>query len=399
MRKFKFIVCSVAAVLVLTGCQKGNKNDPTPGPQPEPELPAGELPEGGTALDITTEEGKQALYNEVMAVIDAYTAPEQEFTAIGLKSETKNVNVDATAKVEAEDMTVLDAEAHIKDFGITIDAKVGGDDESWAAEAGLDINGLISAKGFMIMDEGKKLKLDDQLNFDHVGAQAWLTNDNVYVNADGEGLRDLLEQAKPIVAKILPYVMEGIPAGTVLDLNAILDSMCGEDRHFYIPLDGATEKFNPIALINVLDIDEEDKPTAEDWAEVQEVLEQIPFLSFQTYADGRFGIALDINMEQFLAFAEAMDLELEEEIFDMIPEANLKVAVMIRANGLLDSISIAADAKVDIQIEDDVLANIQGSASLEEVLTLTYNDEVSFNIPSDEVLAEYVEFDPDALGM
>lgn len=400
MRKFKFIVCSVAAVLVLTGCKTTPKGSSAE-PEPTPELPAGELPEGGTLVDIKTAEGKQTVYNEVIALIDAYTAPETEFTAIGLKSETKNVNVDAKAKIEAvdEEITVVDAEAHIKDFGLTLEAKVAGDDEAWGAEANLDINGEISAKGTVLIEENKKLKLDDKLNFDHVGADAWLTNGNVYVNADGQGLRDLLEQAKPIVAKILPYISEGVPVGTTIDLNAIVDAMCGEERHFYIPLDLDTEKVNPIALINAIQIDEEDKPTAEQWAEVAGYLEQIPFISFQTYADGRFGVALDVSLEGFLDFAEQMELEIDEEIFDMIPEANLKVAVLLRANGLLDSVSIAANAKVDVAMEEDgLLYDIEGSASLEEVLTATYNDEVTVNIPSAEVLATYEEFNPDVLG-
>ena len=203
MRKFKFIVCSVAAVLVLTGCQKGDSKDSQPGPDPIPVVPAGELPEGGTAVDIKTAEGKQTVYNEVLSVIDAYTAPATEFTAIGIKSETKNVNVDAVAKVqsfETEDpITLLDAEAHIKDFGLTLEAKVAGDDESWGAEAALGINGEISAKGTVVVDPetDKKLKLDETLNFNDVGAQAWLTDGNVYVNADGQGLRDLLNQSWP----------------------------------------------------------------------------------------------------------------------------------------------------------------------------------------------------------
>ena len=104
-------------------------------------------------------------------------------------------------------------------------------------------------------------------------------------------------------------------------------------------------------------------------------------------------------INDFTKTAEQMELEIDEEIFDMIPEANLKVAVLLRANGLLDSVSIAANAKVDVAMEEDgLLYDIEGSASLEEVLTATYNDEVTVNIPSAEVLATYEEFNPDVLG-
>ena len=411
MRKFKFIVSSIAAVLVLSACSGAGKGSQPVEPSgsevpPEPVLPVGELPEGGVALDLSSAAGKQTVYNEVMAFIDAYTAPETPFTGFGLKSQTQNVNADATLKIDEIDeetgksVSYIDGEAHIENFGATIEAKIAGDDESWGAEASVDINGKIAAKANVLIDEekNKRLKLDEQLAFDHVGAQAWLTGTNVYVDASGDGLRQLLEDAKPIVAKVLPYIAD-VPAGTTLDLNAIFDAMGGEDRHFYIPLDEDIEKVNPIALVNYLQLEEDDKPSKEEIEEVLEYLAQIPFLTVQTYEDGRFGIAVDVDMEQFIEFAETMDLDLDEDVFDMIPEAHLKVAIVIRPNGWLDSISIAAEATVDyVEEHKDERVELKGHAYLEEIITASYNDEVTVTIPSADELAEYQLFDPEVLG-
>ena len=397
MKKFKFIVCSVAAVLAISACTGGNKKNK--------ELPAGELPEGGTVVDIKTEQGKADIYNELMSVIDAYTGG--EFTAIGLKSETKNVNIGAKVNVkeeqeEGDPIQIVDVDASLTNFGATIEAKIAGDDESWQGQVSLSgLSGDLKAKVDAMVDEDATISIDDSLSFKDVGAEAYLTGSAVYVDASGAGLRQLLTDAGPIVNKVLKQSGLLPVGGVSIDLNELIDGFTGAERKFYIPVD--LSGFNPIALLNTIQMDDEDKPSEADWLNTAAVIEQIPFIEFKSYEDGRFGIGTHVTKQGILdvvaKIGDEDDVEDVTESLQVLPELDVKAALVIRANGLIDSLSIGGSFKLDIQDEDDgTLTDAKVSASLEERLSLMYNDEVKLSIPSQEVLDTYQQLNTEALG-
>ena len=352
MKKFKFIVCSVAAVLAISACTGGNKKNK--------ELPAGELPEGGTVVDVKTEQGKADIYNEVMSFVDAYTGG--NFTGIGLKSETKNVNISAKVNVkqeveEGDPIQIADVDASLADFGATIEAKIAGDDESWAGQISLSgLTGKLTAKVDAMVDEDVTISIDDSLSFNNVGAEAYLKGEAVYVDASGAGLRQLLTDAGPIVNKVLKQSGLLPVGGVSIDLNELIDGFTGAERKFYIPAELGS--VNLIALLNKIEMDDEDRPTMEEFnTEVFPVLEQISFLEFKSYEDGRFGIGAHVTKQGILDLVAKLGdedaVEDATEALQVLPELDVKAALVLRANGLVDSLSIGGSFKLNIEDEDD----------------------------------------------
>ena len=376
MKKFKFIACAIAATLALVGC--GNKKD----------LPAGELPKGGTAIDVSTEQGKADLYDNVSKVVNALS--ETEFNAIGLKSETKNLNLDVNADV-VEDGGNIKVEASLHKAGVTLEAKVKGDKEAWYGQASISgLKGELAAKVNAPIEE-TTLNIDEKLSFKDVGADLYLKNNTLYGDVSGKGLRNLLTDAQPIVKRVLKQIPQ-IPAGMSIDLNELVDQMTGEARKFYVP-NIEMSNFNLFALLDGM---EPELPTAEEWAQAAAVIEQLPFLSFETYKDGRFGIAAHVTKEGIMKLEETFE-DMNLEGFDKVVDSlDVKAAVMFKANGMVDFLSLGGNAKIVIdepaETEGGDSTHVEVTLGLEEKLSLTINDEVKMSMPSDEELAKYVQF-------
>ena len=371
MKKTRLAVCFAIAALLLAGCS--NKK-------------AGQLPSGGKKVDITTEEGQKTVENAVTRLITSYQ--ENEFTALGAKLELKGLNATLKGQLEGADLDVA-----VNKLQATVEAKLG--DQQLEAHL-KDLGGQITAKGTLPME--KPVTLDENLKFSKVGADVYLTNNALYADYSGKGLRTLLKDAGPIVSKFI-----GQP-GVQLDLNELIDGVTGAKSR-KIRIDLGEDVMKDITPTNIMKevFGEMNPPKEEEWKSVFEVLELTDMVEFRTYKDGRFGVATNVTKEKVLDLAKKM--EAEEEVakdLAMFDKLNVKLAVVLNKDGLLSSASAAADVavKIDNKAEDPEDAVVLDLAVKGEIfLDIKYNGDVKFAIPKQADLDKYELVDPSKIEL
>lgn len=402
MKKFKFIICSMIAALALTGCGGAKK--------------AGVLPSGGKTVDLSTEEGVAALKSNLEKTTEAYK--NLEIYALGLKSETKGLNVDAKGSVYG-----LNIDASLKGFNLDLEAKLGKDGEPAEGEEFAPVKGQFgisnfagtlkaSVKGNLPLDEDADpvaLDLSETLKIEKSKADVYLLGNKVYVDASDKGLRKTLDNASGVVNDVLENLPEGLVPAEIsavsIDVNKLVDQWFGKERKCYFEYDPEDQLTTSIFSI----FESIEAPDDEDVAEVAAVINELGFVKFVTYSDGRFGFQADVTKEALAKFAETE--EDVAEVLNYFDKLDVHGCALFNKNGLLVEASVSADVKAHIVVAEeeeepeggelhegalarreaaqpDVDLVINGKVS--EFLSLQYNDEVKFSIPSEDELAKYV---------
>ena len=390
MKKFKFIVCSMIAALALTGCGGAKK--------------AGVLPSGGKTVDLSTEEGVAALKDNLGRFAEAYK--NMEIYALGLKSETKGLNASVKGTVEG-----LNLDVSLKGFNLDLEAKLGKDGEADAETGFAPVKGQFglsnfagtlaaSVKGVLPMDydedeEPIELDLSETLKIEKSKADVYLVGNRVYVDASDKGLRKTLDNASGVVNDVI----ENLPAGLVpseisavsIDVNKLVDQWFGKERKCYFEFDPENQLTTSLFSI----FQEIPVPEDEDVAEAAAIINQLGFIKFVTYTDGRFGFQADVTKEALAKFAEE-----EEDIaamLEVIEKLDVHAAVLFNKDGLLSEASLSADVQAHYVQEAEVkeaaeepIVDLAISAKVSEFLSLQYNDAVKFSIPSEAELAKFV---------
>ena len=361
MKKIRLIVCSAIAALLLAGCS-GKK--------------AGQLPSGGKKVDVTTEAGQETIKNEVQKLAKAYA--ETEFTALGAKLQVKNTS--ASVKGNAEE---VELDCSLKKFQATAEAKLGNNQ----LEAHIkDVGGEAAVKLHIPQDDDKAIDLDDSVKFSKVGADGYVLDGKLYVDYSGKGLRNLLNDASPIITKVINQ------PGVKIDANDFIDNLTKiESRKAYIEVPEFEVKPSDISSLLKFEV-----PSEEEWNDIFKVMEDAgDMLEVRTYSDGRFGVALNVTKDKLVALAEKEGGE--KEMFDMFEKLDVKVAVVINKDGLLTSASAAGDVQFTIEEkpydEGDLGTKLDIAIKAEVFLDITYNDDVKFNFPKEAELEKFEKLD------
>lgn len=396
MKKTNLLIFSLSTALMLTACNTNKKNKSS----------NSEPVDEGTVVDVTNADGKAAFKERAEKVIAGY---DQEFSAYGFETKVRDVSLQAagTVKVEIDDEEGEPTGEYLNNsFDVSLGASL--DLGAGIAKAEDDIIGHAyvsdlsldaTAKGHAELSEEMKFDFDEKLNASGVGADAYLTNDNIYIDYSSGANRTAINSASNIVNDILTLM--GIGEYAKMDLNQMLDDTTGAPGRkiaFEDVVEIPDEIFTPIKSMRDEGVDF--TITGEALDEVANFFRQYTFLEFVTFKDGRFGLRANITKQDlgmfvtlFVADAETAQ-QVTAVINQIVSKFSINAGVYFTKDGLLNNTELSFDVAAmlpEMQVGDGTYLSLSKAALSGSVTTdVLYNSDVKFNLPSAEELATYV---------
>ena len=411
MKKTKLFVLAAMASLTLVGC--GGSAEVAPGT----------LPAGGTEVDVSKEEGKTELKNRFNAAKEAYE--KLDLTSGAIKS-TTGLDLLVNAKASAPLIGIKEAKlsANVKGLKVDTTAKV-----AKSAEGNVDASvnavvkdGTVSVSGSLPAKEETEEKpmADFGSSFSVKGAEAnaYLKGSYAYVDISsknnqkvaagfdkfGNNLMTSLDATS--FGALIPTLLEGLlPFYTKDGGFAFADEFESLDKQLAFDLGTAvawpeitTPETEESSLIPI-DID-----SLIDVVTSETFLKDLNF-KFETYKDGGFGAAIDVNKDNLVnlvaSFAGVEATKIKETIDPYLLDLSLKASAHFNKSFLLDNVGFAITLKGKLDSLEAIapdyaslISSFEATADLSatESLSITYGGtKVSFPDFKDYVLVELPE--------
>lgn len=371
MKKIKLLFISCAMALALTGCSK-----------------AGQLPPGGKKVDLNTEAGQALLKEKVQKTAEAYKeTPDAvaikasvQSLGLGLKGSTKNefgpVSLDASAVIDGK-----------------VEANFRNSKEKLVANT--VISGLgadVKLKGSIPVSADKKQEFDTACKFSGVTGKAFYQSENLYVDYSSESVRKALNKVSDLVNDMMKAV-SGEEKPEEMDLNKMIDDATGTSRRKII----VPTSIQPEEIFDKFKFEYSD----EGFNEAMKVFNEIPFMTFKTYTDGRYGLEADINKDTLLKLIRLTSDEedVEKDVKDAeetVKSFKLKAALLFEKAGFLSEASVDADIDLNLGALVNGLLKVEGSEfdltiKGKAIVDLKYNNDVTVKTLTDAQKEEYRE--------
>ena len=388
MKTTKLLVLSAIAAIGMTACGTGSD---TP-----------------TNVDLKTEEGKAALKKSVDQTAKAYS--DGTIEALGLNATITNTNFSITGTMEYGEMKINNIDIGLKNCNGTLNAAVKKAGQSLEAAVTATGSGTLSAKLDLVNGE-QTTNFNDSLTIADVSAGAYFKNNTAYVDYSSAGIRQLLTDASAIVNAEAKKIVPQMPIN--IDLNTMLDTATGvTGRKVKIANEGAAPAFPEIKY----------EYTADTESSLNEVLDTYllkedgvrDLFSFTTYSSGKFELGFKLNLEKLTNLITTVEtivgeesevynyLELAKTIVpEVVKKIDLDASFTFNNKGFLVEESLTYDISLatkflesyiplipylvpNLSFLSDVKAlDLTINASGSEKVSLTYNEDVKVEFPTD----------------
>lgn len=383
MKNTKLLVLAAFAALSLSACG-GNGGQKS-----------GELPSGGTNVDVSTETGTSELKARLNNVSEAYS--KAAFTSFGIKNEFKNGNADVSFNYAS----MISGKLSAKNFASTVEFNM---DAANASLAIKDVKGALDLDASLKMDEeADPVALKHSLSVEGFNAAAYATDKKVYVDLSSAANRTVIQGFESFAngiftdlglpaSMIAPMIqsMAGIDVSALVGengfaINDAIDELVPE-RKFYVE---AGVDIN-VGLIN------EAMAKAVPAEGLDEFVTEFVTLSketgafkFLTYAGKGFGLQANITKESLKALVKATAKEGEEQvdIDSYVKNLDIVASIYFDENALLSKIGFAVDAGIKYS-DSETGISVEANLKAEDETTISYNS-VSVNLPAATELAKF----------
>lgn len=371
MKNIKLLVLTAMASLTLVGC--GSKT--------------GTLPSGGKKVDLSTEAGQATLREKINAAQKAYQ--ELSFDSASVTGTLSGVSLNGKANAEIEEVGKINLEAGLKDFGGKVEFKAakhakGEGEEYDSVDASLvakTTSGSLSVKGSIPgKEEGKTAKIDSSLSLKGAEADAYVSGNRIYLNANTDGNAKLAGNIDEFANKLLGQLQESffepmlsfiIPSDIPeevfnrKDLKFTLADYWKEaskEAQIYLQMDKPIEW----PTFEAEEAKEGEKSNIDEFIEgATELAKQNVGFEFVTYSNNAFGFAFAMNKESLINLVKATS-ESEEEgkenaenVEKYINKFSLNADVYFNKNCLLES--AGATVSLDAKLNKDTLGEAGAS--------------------------------------
>lgn len=371
MKKIKLLFISCAMALALTGCSK-----------------AGQLPPGGKKVDLSTEAGQALLKEKVQKTADAY---KETPDAVAIKASVQSLGLGLTGSTKNEFGAVsLDASASIDG---KVEANFRNSKEKLVANT--VISGLgadVKLKGSIPVAADKKQEFDTACKFSGVSGKAFYQAENLYVDYSSESVRKALNKVSDL-ANDMAKAVSGEEKPEELDLNKMIDDATGTSRRKII----IPTSIQPEEIFDKFKFEYSD----EGFEEAMKVFNEVSFMTFKTYTDGRYGLEVNINKDILVklirATSDAEDVEKDvKDAEETVKSFDLKAALLFEKSGFLSELSFDINADLNLASLVNGLLRVEGSefdltVKGKAIIDLKYNNDVTVKTLTDAQKAEYRE--------
>lgn len=371
MKKIKLLFISCAMALALTGCSR-----------------AGQLPPGGKKVDLSTEAGQALLKEKVQKTAEAYKeTPDAvaikasvQSLGLGLKGSTKNefgpVSLDASASIDGK-----------------VEANFRNSKEKLVANTVISGFGAdVKLKGSIPVAADKKQEFDTACKFSGVSGKAFYQAENLYVDYSSESVRKALNKVSDLANDMMKAV-SGEEKPEELDLNKMIDDATGTSRRKII----IPTSIQPEEIFDKFKFEYSD----EGFEEAMKVFNEVSFMTFKTYTDGRYGLEAKINKDILVklirATSDAEDVEKDvKDAEETVKSFDLKAALLFEKSGFLSELSFDINADLNLASLVNGLLRVEGSefdltVKGKAIIDLKYNNDVTVKTLTDAQKAEYRE--------
>ena len=357
--------------LALTGCSK-----------------AGQLPPGGKKVDLSTEAGQALLKEKVQKTADAY---KETPDAVAIKASVQSLGLGLTGSTKNEFGAVsLDASASIDG---KVEANFRNSKEKLVANT--VISGLgadVKLKGSIPVAADKKQEFDTACKFSGVSGKAFYQAENLYVDYSSESVRKALNKVSDL-ANDMAKAVSGEEKPEELDLNKMIDDATGTSRRKII----IPTSIQPEEIFDKFKFEYSD----EGFEEAMKVFNEVSFMTFKTYTDGRYGLEVNINKDILVklirATSDAEDVEKDvKDAEETVKSFDLKAALLFEKSGFLSELSFDINADLNLASLVNGLLRVEGSefdltVKGKAIIDLKYNNDVTVKTLTDAQKAEYRE--------
>ena len=394
MKKTKILVLAVMSALTLVGCGGGNST------------PSGELPSGGTEVDLKDETNKATLKSCLANTRDAY---KEELTSVSLKSNTTGGLVldakavtglgDIALKLDAKDLKAesnvvlaksekgnVDASAKVSTTGgsITLSGSVPKEFDSTALSyimAGLPVpegekKESVTFSATPIEFKGEEVNAylsESKLYADYSSSknERLVKNLDVTLNSVYEQLRDRGSALAQLVA-----LLEGQPFYDSKEGFVFSKMYKDLDKKVYTDM-GKTVEWPTFEQKEGEQTDDLDKIVDT----IVELAKENLGITFKTYKEKSFGFQFALSKESLVAYVKKVAGEMVADIdFDKyLDRLSLNASILFNKNAMLESVG----GSIDIAVKYSGVPDIGGDyGPLVKMLVSSFDASLELNASS-----------------
>ena len=426
MKKTKLLVLSILGALTLAGCGESGVQE-------------GELPSGGTEVDLTTEAGQAVLKERMSATEKAYS--DLELASVSFTGKTSDVKAALAFAAESDAFGgAMSLNANVNGFGSKLEVKAakhakGANDKYDTADASVvaeTTGGSLSFKGSLpgeVDATTGQVKgtaaIDTTLSLKGLSAAAYLTGNKEYVDVSNcAGFATNLDTfANKLFGQLKTSAFGSMIAGmlptTMFDAQTEsfkFASMYNEftPKKAYVELDQAIEwpTFTAEATTTATTETEEESGLDLDLNQIATMAANYGIgFTFVTYEDNAFGFTVTVTKDSIktiisqLAGSEATQVNAYVDKY--LTKFSVEASAYFNKNYLLESAGFAFDFAAKMTSLADINPayaqmfksfNFEVSASGSESFELKYNN-VSVSLPSASELAKYQKVESASLNV